>query len=100
MSVRQKKSRHLPELILEVIYVIVKNNNNIIIMLYIIFISTLTGADCPIGTFSNESSLTEEAQCTDCTPGMYCDTPGLTQPAGECEAGHFCASRATRYAIY
>ena len=57
----------------------------------------ILGADCPIGTFSNETGLTDESECTDCSPGMYCDTPGLTQPAGPCTAGHYCKSAAIRY---
>lgn len=55
-----------------------------------------SGTDCPIGTYSNETGLTEEAECTACDPGMYCDTPGLTAPAGECDEGHYCDSAATR----
>jgi len=54
------------------------------------------GTDCPIGTYSNTSGLVSVDECTDCDPGMYCDSPGLTQPTGECAAGHYCLSAAIR----
>lgn len=54
------------------------------------------GTNCPIGTYSNQEGLVEEADCTLCDPGKYCDTPGLTAPAGDCEADHYCDSAATR----
>lgn len=59
--------------------------------------SHVPGVDCQIGTYSNETGLTEESECTACDPGKYCDTPGLIEPAGECDPGHFCESGAIRY---
>ena len=50
---------------------------------------------CPIGTFSNSTGLTNESQCTHCTPGYYCQTPNLVQPTGECLAGYYCTAGAT-----
>ena len=31
--------------------------------------------------------LTAADECTDCTGGYYCETPGLTEPTGPCDAG-------------
>ena len=45
-----------------------------------------TGANwmaCPRGTYSNTSGLYEEAQCTPCDAGKYCETEHLTQPTGK-----------------
>ena len=45
---------------------------------------------CPVGTFSNRSSLSSIDECTSCTPGHYCETTGLITPTGLCNAGYFC----------
>ena len=47
---------------------------------------------CPAGTFNNRTMLTNRTECQDCTPGYYCDVPGLDQPTGQCNAGFFCTS--------
>ena len=31
--------------------------------------------------------LTAADECTDCTGGYYCETPGLTEPTGPCDEG-------------
>ena len=31
--------------------------------------------------------LTAVDECTDCTAGYYCETPGLTEPTGPCDEG-------------
>ena len=48
------------------------------------------GTPCPLGTFSNDTGLQQEAQCIPCSPGMYCPTSGLTAPTGDCLAGYYC----------
>ena len=45
---------------------------------------------CPVGTFSPVTRLVDIAQCLPCTPGSYCDAPGLSVPAGPCAASYFC----------
>jgi hypothetical protein len=45
---------------------------------------------CPNGTFSDRSSLEGVSNCTTCTPGSYCGSPGLTEPTGKCLSGYFC----------
>ena len=32
---------------------------------------------------------------TECTPGMYCATAGLSEPTGNCTAGYYCSGLAT-----
>ncbi|XP_053503064.1 signal peptide, CUB and EGF-like domain-containing protein 1 [Ictalurus furcatus] len=49
---------------------------------------------CPAGTFSNRTKLTSEDKCVPCSPGHYCDTPGLTAPKGECWEGFYCSQGA------
>lgn len=45
---------------------------------------------CPKGTFGNSTRLRDHVECTPCSPGKYCDQPGLTEPTGVCSAGHYC----------
>lgn len=33
-------------------------------------------------------------ECVLCSPGHYCDTPGLTAPKGECWEGFYCSQGA------
>ena len=49
-----------------------------------------TSYPCPPGTYSNQTGLTSDSQCSLCEPGVYCLAPGLTQPSGLCSAGYFC----------
>ena len=51
---------------------------------------------CPPGTYSNQTGLQADTECTPCTPGYYCETPGLTEPTGPCDAGE-CSTLQTRY---
>jgi hypothetical protein len=45
---------------------------------------------CPRGTFSNKTELWLESQCTNCTPGYFCDSEGKSSPTGKCKAGYYC----------
>lgn len=45
---------------------------------------------CPRGTFSNDTQLWREDQCTNCTSGYYCMENGLTSPTGLCRQGYYC----------
>ena len=42
---------------------------------------------CPLGTYSNLTGLMMESECLPCPGGQYCDTPGITEPSGNCSAG-------------
>ncbi|GIQ81354.1 hypothetical protein KIPB_002301, partial [Kipferlia bialata] len=50
---------------------------------------------CPIGTFSSEEGLMEEAECVACSTGSYCAVPGLSAPTSECSAGYYCSGGAS-----
>jgi hypothetical protein len=45
---------------------------------------------CPIGTFNNRTYLTDASECSPCSGGYYCPTPGMDQPIELCAAGYFC----------
>lgn len=45
---------------------------------------------CPRGTFSNNTGLWTESQCTNCTAGFFCDSEGISSPTGQCKAGYYC----------
>ena len=45
---------------------------------------------CPTGTFGSTTGLRNATECTPCTAGSYCTTPGLLTVEGPCEAGYFC----------
>ena len=45
---------------------------------------------CPIGTFSNNTQLWRESQCTSCTEGSFCSENGLMTPNGPCRQGFYC----------
>ena len=45
---------------------------------------------CPPGTFSNETRLASDGECSLCTPGSYCAAYGLTSVEGLCGLGHYC----------
>ena len=47
------------------------------------------------GTYSNESSLHDESECTICPGGWYCETAALTEPTGECGEGYYCVEGST-----
>ena len=49
-----------------------------------------TGFDwtpCPIGTYSNDTGLYQESQCTACEGGYYCDSLHATAVQAQCTAG-------------
>lgn len=51
---------------------------------------TETPENCPPGTFSNVTGLRGKNECLPCTPGMFCDRPGLTKPYGRCSSRYYC----------
>ncbi|CDJ30352.1 Cast domain containing protein, related [Eimeria mitis] len=50
---------------------------------------------CPVGTIRKTTGAQSEQDCDPCPAGHYCETPGLSDPTGECEAGTLCLERAT-----
>eukprot|EP00606_Chrysophyceae_sp_TOSAG23-5_P001356 GSChrysophyteH2.ASY1.ANO1.1387.1 assembled CDS len=50
---------------------------------------------CSAGRFSTALNLIADSDCTECTPGFYCATAGLTEPTGVCSAGSYCTLGAT-----
>jgi hypothetical protein len=49
---------------------------------------------CPRGTFGAVPHLRNASECTPCSPGRFCDLPGLTAPTGNCFPGYYCPSGA------
>lgn len=45
---------------------------------------------CPNGTFNNQTGATSADFCQLCTPGHYCPSAGLPEPAGLCDPGWYC----------
>lgn len=45
---------------------------------------------CPRGTFSTTLGLANVTQCTQCTPGSYCNGTGLNGPTNICNEGFYC----------
>jgi hypothetical protein len=55
-------------------------------------VNTTVPIPCPISTFSNATSLASASECSPCSPGSYCELPGLTAPTNLCSAGYICIS--------
>ncbi|OMJ93310.1 hypothetical protein SteCoe_3776 [Stentor coeruleus] len=49
-----------------------------------------TGSYCPRGTYCPVGS----SVATDCDPGKYCITQGISTPSGDCFSGYYCVSNA------
>ena len=49
---------------------------------------------CPPGTFSNALGLRSIQECTNCTPGLFCNGTALTAPSGDCWPRYYCSGRA------
>lgn len=52
--------------------------------------------ECPPGSFSNQSNLKAQSECTKCSPGKACTKYGLTAPDAICDAGIYCVSGASK----
>ncbi|KAF6036715.1 hypothetical protein EB796_004987 [Bugula neritina] len=50
---------------------------------------------CPRGTFSNATGLSDDTQCSPCSPGYYCGVAGSTSPTALCDPGYYCQENAT-----
>lgn len=42
---------------------------------------------CPVGTWSSTVGAQNLSSCWPCPPGLYCNSTGLSQPSGICDAG-------------
>ena len=49
-----------------------------------------------LGTYSNATEVTDESLCAECLGGMYCDVPGLPEPAATCTPGYYCPIGSTK----
>ncbi|XP_061449372.1 neurogenic locus notch homolog protein 4-like [Rhineura floridana] len=45
---------------------------------------------CSRGTYGPKAGAAEESDCEPCPAGMYCSSPGLSQPTGLCHQGYYC----------
>ncbi|WAR00859.1 hypothetical protein MAR_025231 [Mya arenaria] len=61
---------------------------------YYCLVNTTSAGDypCPTGTFNNQTAIQADSECTPCTGGFYCDSPGLSEPQGPCNEGFVCVS--------
>lgn len=37
---------------------------------------------CPNGTYNSRTGISSESECTDCSPGYYCEGEGNVVPTG------------------
>ena len=51
---------------------------------------TVVPQDCPPGTYSNRTGMSDISECLDCPLGKYCAERGAIEPSGNCRAGHIC----------
>ena len=54
-----------------------------------------TGADlepCLAGTFNPTPGIRNRTECTPCTGGHFCMSPGLSTPSGMCSEGYYCTT--------
>lgn len=49
---------------------------------------------CPVGTYGKTDTLKSIDECSDCPPGKFCDSEGLMNYTGLCDAGYWCYSKA------
>ncbi|KAH3741464.1 hypothetical protein DPMN_048189, partial [Dreissena polymorpha] len=49
---------------------------------------------CAVGTYGDALNYQAQANCRDCTPGMYCGTAGQIAPTANCSAGYYCTGAA------
>nr|XP_055052406.1 zonadhesin isoform X1 [Misgurnus anguillicaudatus] len=51
---------------------------------------TALAPPCPVGTLGQVTRAQSDAACVPCPTGLYCSSPGLSQPQGQCQQGYFC----------
>ncbi|XP_043532727.1 zonadhesin isoform X4 [Chiloscyllium plagiosum] len=51
---------------------------------------------CPLGTYQPLHGMTSKNACLPCTGGKYCEVQGLRHVSGDCTAGFYCISGASR----
>ena len=51
---------------------------------------TITPIQCPAGTFSSSLNLKTSSDCTSCSAGSYCASPGLSAVTASCYQGYYC----------
>ncbi|XP_036393698.1 multiple epidermal growth factor-like domains protein 11 [Megalops cyprinoides] len=50
---------------------------------------------CPAGALSELTGARSLSTCVPCPAGLYCSTPGSSQPQGPCQEGYYCQGGAT-----
>lgn len=45
---------------------------------------------CPAGSFNSNTGSETSDDCVPCSPGKFCEVPGLSLPTGDCWPGFFC----------
>ena len=45
---------------------------------------------CPLGTYNPYTRMTNDSACLPCDPGKFCNSTGLADVVGDCEAGFYC----------
>ncbi|XP_016120158.1 multiple epidermal growth factor-like domains protein 11 [Sinocyclocheilus grahami] len=53
-------------------------------------VGTAAAVPCPVGTLGQVTRAQSEAACVPCPTGLYCSSPGTSQPQGQCQQGYFC----------
>lgn len=51
---------------------------------------TVNPIPCPTGSYLGYTGATSRYNCSLCTPGYYCDSIGMINPTGYCQAGYYC----------
>ncbi|XP_058655214.1 SCO-spondin isoform X4 [Onychostoma macrolepis] len=53
-------------------------------------VGTAAAVPCPVGTLGQATRAQSKAACVPCPTGLYCSSPGTSQPQGQCQQGYFC----------
>ena len=56
---------------------------------------TAVPISCPAGTYNEWQGATQESDCVECPPGMFCMGTSNQAPDGQCHDGFFCATGST-----
>ena len=46
--------------------------------------------ECPRGSYSNQTGLSNITQCTPCDGGYFCNITSAQHPSGKCMEGYYC----------
>jgi hypothetical protein len=57
--------------------------------------TSINPVKCDPGTYASTEGNIKAGNCLACLPGSYCETAGLAEATGPCEAGYYCSSSST-----